>query len=234
MKFEIYCDENNPDLFATKKPAYADYMMIGGLWIPSALRQEIKTKIHEVRAIYQTWGEIKWTKISSSKIEFYTALIDLFFSYGLDVRFRCIAIDANQFDSKWHNNDQELGFYKFYYQLLHHWILDFNEYRIFCDLKTNRNLTRLKKLKECLDKSNITSNIHSIQALPSKEVALIQFADLLLGIASARLNRTIKASGAKEKIIERLESHLDVKKLTHTSISEQKFNIFKINLQGGW
>jgi len=234
MKFEIYCDENHPDLFTTKKPAYADYMMIGGLWMPAALRQEIKAKIHEVRATYQAWGEIKWAKISPCKIEFYTALIDLFFSYGLDVRFRCIAIDVNHFDSKWHDNDKELGFYKFYYQLLHHWILDFNEYNIFCDLKTNRNLTRLKELKECLDRSNITSTIKHIQALPSKEVVLIQLADLLLGAASARLNQTIRTSGAKEKVVERLESHLDTKKLSHTSILEQKFNIFKINLQGGW
>jgi len=57
------------------------------------------------------------------------------------MRFRCIAVDREQVNLALHQNDGELGFYKFYYQLLHHWILD-NEYRIFCDLKTNRGRRR--------------------------------------------------------------------------------------------
>ena len=35
-------------------------------------------------------------------------------------------INKNDVDLyKYHQNDQELGFYKFYYQVLHHWIFDF-------------------------------------------------------------------------------------------------------------
>ena len=118
MDFEVYCDENYPDLFSSSHPK-ARYLMIGSLWLPSTLRKELKSNINELRKIHNAWGEIKWRKVSPSKLPFYEALIDLFIQYDSELRFRCIAIDNNDFDQSWHNNDHELGFYKFYYQLLH-------------------------------------------------------------------------------------------------------------------
>lgn len=80
--------------------------------------------------------------MSPNRRDFYVELIDLFFAYGDNLRFRCIAVDRTQLNLALHDNDGELGFYKFYYQLLHHWILDFNSYRIFCDVKSNRDPKR--------------------------------------------------------------------------------------------
>lgn len=232
MDLEVYCDENHPELFTSQKPT-ADYLMIGSLWLPASLRDEIKQRIWKLRREYNTWGEIKWQKVSAGSLDFYKALIDLFESYGEQLRFRCIAIDRKQFDCQWHGHDNELGFYKFYYQVLHRWILDFNRYRMFCDIKTNRNLTRLQVLKDCLNNANLTSDIVDIQALPSKQVVLIQLSDLLLGMASARLNSTLNTGTAKQQLIEHLENKLN-RKINPTHRGENKFNVFKINLQGGW
>lgn len=232
MDFEVYCDENHPELFSSVKPR-ARYLMIGSLWLPASLRNEIKNKIWELRKTHNAWGEIKWRKVSHSKLSFYEELIDLFHDYGNELRFRCIAIDHNDFDQSWHNNDHELGFYKFYYQLLHHWILDFNQYQIFCDLKTNRDLTRLGVLKDCLKNSNLSADIKQIQGLPSKNMVLIQLADLFLGIASAKMNNTLTPGGAKEKLVQKMENSLG-KLIEPTYRIENKFNIFKINLRGGW
>lgn len=233
MKFEVYCDENHPELFTSKQPTVR-YMLIGSLWIPSELRNEVKSKIWDLRKQHETWGEIKWSKVSRSKLNFYSALIDLFQGYGDQMRFRCIAIDHTEFDKQWHDDDNELGFYKFYYQLLHHWILDFNEYSIFCDTKTNRDLTRLSELNKCLNNANISSKINQVQALPSRQVVLIQLCDFLLGMASSRLNDTLKDGGPKKQLLERLERQLGIEKLQPTYRSERKFNIFKIDLRGGW
>lgn len=41
MKFEVYCDEALPDLFTSKKPR-GQYMMIGALWLPADLREELR------------------------------------------------------------------------------------------------------------------------------------------------------------------------------------------------
>jgi hypothetical protein len=100
------------------------------------LRGEIKARVGALRERHQAWGEIKWSKVSPNRGDFYVELIDLFFAYGENLRFRCIAVDRTQLDLALHDNDGELGFYKFYYQLLHHWILDFNAYRIFCDIRS--------------------------------------------------------------------------------------------------
>lgn len=232
MDFEVYCDENHPELFTSQKPT-AEYLMIGSLWLPADLRDEIKNSIWHLRQEHSVWGEIKWSKVSPSSLKFYKALVDLFESYGEQLRFRCIAVGHEQFDRNWCDGDDELGFYKFYYQVLHHWILDFNDYRIFCDIKTNRDLTRLKVLKDCLNNANITSRIEDVQALPSREVVLIQLSDLLLGIASSRLNKTLREGGAKEALVNHLEGKLN-RQISPTYRAENKFNVFKINLGGGW
>jgi len=232
MNFEVYCDEAHPDVFTSTKPR-AQFLMIGSLWLPASLRNEIKQKVLLLREQHNTWGEIKWSKVSPNRKDFYIGLVDLFYNYADDLRFRCIAVDREQVNLKLHNNDGELGFYKFYYQLLHHWILDFNEYRIFCDAKTNRDLKRLPVLKRCLTRANLTSKISDIQSLHSREVVLIQLCDLLLGAASSRLNGTLQEGAAKTSVVERLEEKLG-KQLAPTHKAEEKFNIFQIRLHGGW
>lgn len=232
MKFDVYCDEANQDVLKSACP-HVRHLMIGSLWLPAELRGEIKARIGALRVHHKAWGEIKWGKASPNRRDFYIELIDLFVGYGDNLRFRCIAVDREQVDLGLHNNDGELGFYKFYYQLLHHWILDRNEYRIYCDAKSNRDPKRLPVLQQCLSRSNLTSTIENIQSLPSHEVVLIQLCDLLLGAASSRINGTLRQATVKAAIVHRLESALG-RPLTPTHKGEEKFNIFKISLQGGW
>jgi len=232
MDFDVYCDENHPELFTSQKPS-VDFLMIGSLWLQAELRDEIKKRIWILREQHKIWGEIKWSKVNRSALPFYKSLVDLFESYGAQVRFRCIAVNHNEFDKNWHKNDNELGFYKFYYQVIHHWIYSFNNYRIYCDVKINRDLTRLDTLKRCLNNQNINASISNVQALPSKQVVLIQLSDLFLGMASSRLNNTLREGSAKEDLVEYLEQKLG-RVLAPTSQAEYKFNIFKIRLQGGW
>lgn len=232
MKFEVYCDEANPDVLTSGSPR-ARYLMIGSLWLPVELRNAIKSRVSALRQQHQAWGEIKWSKVSPNRKDFYVELIDLFVSYGDNLRFRCIAVDRTQLNLALHDNNGELGFYKFYYQLLHHWILDFNGYRIFCDAKSNRDPKRLPVLTRCLSRASLTSRIDSIQSLPSYEVVLIQLCDLLLGAASSRINDTLGEDTAKAAVVQSLELALG-RPLAPTHKTEEKFNIFKIRLQGGW
>ena len=233
MRFEVYCDEALPDLFTSRRP-HARHLMIGSLWLPAELRREAKSRIAALRARHGVWGEMKWTKISPSKQAFYEELIDVFMSFAAEMRFRCIAVDREQVNLELHNNDSELGFYKFYYQLLHHWVQDFNEYCIFCDLKTSRNPKRLEDLRRCLYRANLSAKVASIQSLPSQEVVLLQLCDVLLGAASSRINRTLGSGTAKEAVVQRLEEHLGRGRIGPTPKAEGKFNVFKIRLGGGW
>jgi hypothetical protein len=61
--------------------------------------------------------EFKWKTVSPSRQEFYCALVRLFFEQ--DMLFRCIVLPASRVDCETvREGDEELMFYKFYYQLL--------------------------------------------------------------------------------------------------------------------
>lgn len=233
MKFEVYCDESRPDLLCSKKPT-AQYMVIGGLWLPEDQRARMKNDIHALRDKHKVGGEFKWQKVSPSRLDFYRDLADWFIAQGDQLRFRCIAVEHEKVDLlRFHESDQELGFYKFYYQMLHHWILDFNEYVVFCDFKSNRVRGRLSELARCLGKTNLSSEIINVQAIRSRESVLLQAVDVLTGVAAASLNNTLKVGGAKWELVTHLEQSLG-KSIQATYRSEQKFNVFVIDLAGGW
>ena len=233
MIFDIYCDESRPDLLSSNNPK-ATFMLIGSLWLPYNKREGFKKDIHDLRNKYKVGGEFKWQKVSPSRINFYKELIGWFNAMGEQLRYRCIVVEHKQVDlTLYHNGDQELGFYKFYYQLLHHWIFDWNEYNIFVDCKTNRNRDSLKDLKRCLSLSNLSSVIRQMQAIHSKESVLLQLVDVLTGIAAYRLNNNINTGSAKFALLCELEKLLG-RQLRPTSRGEHKYNIFKINLGGGW
>lgn len=191
MNFDVYCDESRPDALSADEPS-AHFLVIGSLWLPSEDRDALKAAIHELRDKHRVGGEFKWNKVSPSRLAFYEDLASLFFGGGDRLRFRCIAVDERKLDLvKYHDGDQELGFYKFYYQLLLHWILDFNSYSIFCDYKSNRDRQRLKVLGNCLGNADLSATIERVQSVRSDEAVLVQLTDVLTGIASARMNESL-------------------------------------------
>jgi hypothetical protein len=233
MLFDVYCDESRPDLFASQRPQ-AKYLVIGSLWMPAGKRQEFKKAIHDLRNKHKIGGEFKWQKVSPSRQGFYCELVRWFANVGNDLRFRCIVVDREKVNLlKFHDGDPELGFYKFYYQMLHHWILDFNQYAIFCDDKKNRIPARLRDLEQCLSRSNLSSEILRVQAISSGESVLIQLTDVLTGAASAKLNASMSPASAKAQVLTTLEGELR-REIGPTPRFEQKFNVFRIDLSGGW
>ncbi|UUE99809.1 hypothetical protein NDY24_08910 [Xanthomonas hortorum pv. pelargonii] len=87
--------------------------MIGSLWLPQEVRNELKSRIGDLRKRHEAWGEIKWSKVAPNRRDFYVELVDLFFAYGENLRFRCIAVDRTQIDLSLHDDDAELGFTSF-------------------------------------------------------------------------------------------------------------------------
>jgi hypothetical protein len=233
MDFEVYCDESRPDLFASQHEGIGRFMVIGSVWIKAVDRPRFKEELKAIRARHATFGEMKWRAVAPSRLPFYLDVVDWFVRQQLDCRFRCIVVDVPQVNLlKFHESDQELGFYKFYYQLLHHWIFDFNRYEIFVDHKRNRERDRLEVLRRCLDRTNISSQVARVQALDSRDSQFIQLADVLTGAVSARFHGA-SASPARKAVIDRLERQLS-RKLLPTARGVDKFNIFKIDLGGGW
>ena len=233
MNFEIYCDESQQELLAgDAERRRGQRVVLGGLWIEADFRTELKSKIKLLREQHDLFGEFKWTRVSPSRLQFYSDLVDLFFTADY-ARFRALVLPAEELDSvQFHDGDVELMFYKFYYQLLHNWILDSNSYKVFLDTKTNRIGGRLKKLHEVLASANRLSEIERVQALPSNEVDLLQLADVLIGATSYRLHARTE-SAAKVTIVRTIEQHLG-HQIRQTDCSEKKINVFCWHSGGGW
>ncbi|TKJ42756.1 hypothetical protein CEE36_06640 [candidate division TA06 bacterium B3_TA06] len=228
--FEVYCDESRQDLLSSQSPGPYRYTLIGGVWLPAQMRQEIKEKILAIKRDFRFNREIKWKDVAPSSLPFFEDLIDLFFAKGEEFGFRCIVVDSTKFDLKrFHEEDAELGFYKLYYQLLKNGFHPGFAYRVFLDYKINRLPSRVKVLEKVL--KNACPEVESIelQALPSAEVVLIQLADVLLGATGYKLH-LLKTSRAKLAIVERIERHLG-REIKPTSREEKKFNVFKIRLR---
>lgn len=116
---------------------------------------------------------MKWTKLSASNLAFYKNVLDWFIQSNM--RFRLVRIDMQNIDLEfWHNQDPELGFYKFYYQCLKHILSEKYDYRIFTDFKTNRDKNRISRLKFFLDFYS-SGNILNVQALGSKDSIFTQW-----------------------------------------------------------
>ena len=233
MEIDVYCDESHPDLFASGSSVFP-YMVLGGLWCARGYRAQFKSELHELRDKHRYGGEFKWQKVAPAKAEFYLDLVEWFFEKGDDLRFRCIVIDKNKIDlARYHDGDQELGFYKFYFQLLKHWMKPDNSYQVFLDFKTNRQRDRLEVLRRCLVNACSGSEVLGVQAIRSRESVLIQVTDFLTGAASASLNRSIGTSDSKQKIVSEIEGRIGGE-IRATGQWEKKFNVFVIDLNGGW
>lgn len=236
MKIEIYCDESRHDLLDNPDIINENnrYTVIGGIWLDSRIREYLKNDIKSLQRKYNTFGEVKWNNVSDSRYDFYKSLIHLFFNYGLELRFRSIVIDALSVDiNTYHDSDAELGFYKFYYQLLYHWVNPNNNYYIYTDYKQNRKNNRILELKEIINRAKHCSCIKHIQAINSKESLILQIADVIMGAVGYKYNFGYSGkSNAKNNIVRLIEEKIG-KPITNTNKNEKKFNIFEIQLDSG-
>lgn len=234
--YNIFCDESRQDLLACRQSVSEmnRYCCIGGLMLPLGSRGYIKRKIQELQEKYNLFGELKWGTVSNNKINFYLDLVDYFFSEP-ELAFRTIVIDAQRINNTAYNeSDQELGYYKFYYQMLYHWLVPDGIYRIYTDQKTNGDKRRLRDLREILNNSYYShSPIETVQSIDSKQSLILQMENILMGAVGYRFN--FKENGtslAKNRVVEKIEQHLK-HQICHTDKNEQKFNVFVISLRGG-
>jgi hypothetical protein len=218
---EVYCDESGLERFAAPSGPH-DRALFGGIWLEARHRRELKAAIRAHREQHRVASEFRWNKVSPSRLEFYLGLVDLFFESS--AHFRAIVLPVGQLETgRHHGGDAELMFYKFYYQLLHHWIFPGVRYRIFVDQKTDRVRSRVRELRDILQSANGSSGIDGVQSVSSDEVDILQLADVLTGAVGFKFQPG--RSTAKHAIIQRIERHIG-RPIGPTSRDATKFNIF--------
>ncbi|MGQ7161495.1 DUF3800 domain-containing protein [Corynebacterium diphtheriae] len=221
----VFCDESRPEALRAASITQR-YLCIGSIWVDRERVREVNEEIRALQIKYSKMGEVKWGKVSPSSIQFNCELIDLFFDERFNLQFRAIVVDNQKVDLSYHNNDQELGFYKFYYQMLKHKLINGCSYRIYCDLKTNKMRGRASTLEHYLQ-TYCLGSVEMVQLLPSNDLPLMQLTDLLLGAVSTKFNFRIPKSPAKNEVISTIERHIG-HLIQPTRKNEQKFNVFCI------
>jgi hypothetical protein len=221
--YNVYCDESRHD---DQKSAF---MVIGGIWCPREHKEHWVGRLKNQRVNGRTWGEWKWKNVSPSRLSFYKQLVSDFVSDDL-LRFRAIVVNRDELDyQKFHEGDEELGFYKFYYLLLEKWVEAGNEYYVLLDYKQNRDRKRVPVLKAVLQNAVKSQNsvIRAVEVLDSKEVLPLQIVDILIGAIGYQYNG-IQTSAAKLELCAHIANLLH---LPHLRISTQrdamKFNVFR-------
>ena len=216
-EINIYCDESCHLLKDKNK-----VMVIGGIICPDNCKKEIFKKIRELKTEYniKPTTEIKWTKVSKSKENFYIALANYFFE-NKNLAFRAVLVpDKQKLNHEKYGQTHDEFYYKIYYDMLKKLFVPFYFWNIYIDEKDTNGSKKIKKLKKCLRDSDI-----KIQEVKSRDVELIQMADIFLG-AIAYKNRKLLSNSSKLAIINVIESHGYLLDETTPYIKE-KFNILK-------
>ncbi len=222
--FNIYCDESRVE------NRDSNNMVIGALFMPRKYKNKIVKDIKNIFSKHNFNYELKWSKVHKGFIPFYKEIIDYFTSNN-NLNYRCIIVDKSKIDLKrYHSNDSELAFFKFYYLMLRPKLLSQNKYYIFLDKKPTRDRNRARALRAFLDLYVLLHKrdcgISHFQAYNSKNNLLIQLSDFLTGLVGFDINKKEKKS-AKAEIAAYLKLKIGKDNfLLSSPLSEEKFNNF--------
>ncbi|MCI0773333.1 MAG: DUF3800 domain-containing protein [Chloroflexi bacterium] len=220
----VFCDES-----CHLEKDQQSIMLLGAVWCPAAETARISTAIRSIKEEHHARGELKWTKVSSSRLAFFSAMVDLFFSEPV-LNFRSLIVTNKELlNHSYYNKDSHDSFYfKMYFYLLRHIVRPGDSYRIYLDIKDTRSQESVNQLWEILANNFLDFErqyIQSIQQIRSTESEILQLADFLLG-AVAYKNRGLKSSEAKLAIVGEVENSSGLDLTSTTPPWDDKFNLF--------
>ncbi len=202
-------------------------------------------------------GWMRWSKLENildgvtrnkSLPQEYKKFIDCFFALNNTghAHFHALIIDTTQIDHSRFSGDKEVGFYKFYYQLLLHSfggayckvkpdnrILVYLDYRnssySLNDLKSFSNMGMKKKFEIG------TNPFHAVEPRDSKACQAIQITDVLIGAIGYKKNGFDLIAGAnkgKKELSKYIESKSGLSDFTQSTPKRiQRFTIWNFLLK---
>lgn len=224
-RISIFCDES-----CHLENDGINTMVLGALSCPKIKVAQYNNEISEIKRKHNLskFFEIKWTKTSNAKQEFYNELIDFFFSKD-DLRFRALIVkNKSKLNHNLYNQTHDQWYYKMYFILLRNIIHSNNNYDIYLDIKDTRSSEKLDKLHNVLSTSNYDFNrdiITKMQHVHSHDICLLQLSDLLIG-ALAYNARKLENNLGKLSIIKHISKLSSLTLNRSTLPNEYKFNLF--------
>ncbi|MEJ5030065.1 DUF3800 domain-containing protein [Comamonas sp. MYb69] len=224
--FNLYCDESchleNDGQLA---------MTLGSVWCSDESTREIARRVREIKKRHKMPPnfELKWNKVSPSKLQLYMDIVDYFFDDD-SLHFRALVVPDK---SKVHHNglegqDHDVWYYKMYFTLIKTLLSPTGKYNIYIDIKDTKGAKKISKLHEVLSYNQYDFSrriVQKVQLVRSDEVEQMQIVDMLAGAVSY-VNRNLSGSKAKEALISRIRERSGYRLNQSTLLQEKKFNIF--------
>ena len=212
-------------------------MCIGYIKIASAHYTQHKEAIKAIKLRHHTPTEIKWNKLSNTRIALYKELIDYFFDHSLQFRAILVKNKAQLDHAKFNRGDHNSFYYSLVYYLLRNpWVnKPENPCKVILDIKDTRGKERLRNLevrlaKEYQEVYEEKSPFYFFQHIRSDENVFLQLADLFIGAITYKA-RGANASAVKKQIVAYLEEKSGYRLDDGTRPDEEKFNIFDFQLK---
>lgn len=200
--FQIYVDESCQNAHA--------YLVLGCLVADAKRVHTVKKALEDVRSAHNTFGEVKWQKVSRSKLDFYKAYVDVFFDMAATdvLHFHTLVLQCNTIDDdQFNNGDSDIGFNKLIYQLLLHRCGRRYEGPRHVFLDRRPSPTPPDSIRPILNASMSKNGDDSepfkrLTFVDSRESFLIQLVDVLIGAIGYRKNGKHNIQGASPNKIE--------------------------------
>lgn len=224
MHVSIYCDES-----CHLENDESDVMGLGAVWAEKAHVKRLARELRELKNQYNANGELKWTKVSKSRMSFYAALLDWFFRTE-ELHFRCLIVPRKkELDhAQFNDGSHDTFYYKMYFSLLNKILSPSSPSEIYLDIKDTRSRIKVRHLQDvlCNDQYDFTGEaVRRIQQARSHELELMQLADFLLGCV-VYYHRGLTGNEAKVDVSKRTHA-LAPNGISITSyLSNLKFNVF--------
>lgn len=228
-EINIYCDESSHLSYDNEK-----YMILGAVSCNLGARKRICKDIKKIKQRHNISvdSEMKWTKISNSKVLLaYLELVEYFFKEP-NLRFRGLIAEKDNLDNdKYNDGSYNNWYYKMYYLLLNQLLTPPYSYRIFIDIKDTKGSKNVDKLKEVLCnniydyKNEILKDVKQIR---SDEVEIMQITDVLIGALNYINNGNYdkKINVGKKEVINKIIELSGCNLRTSTPYSWNEFNLF--------
>lgn len=207
-------------------------MCVGGTYVHEENWRSLSDQIKRIKLKHHSPTELKWNKVSASRMPFYRELIDFFFAQN-SLQFHALLIknktdiDNKRFNNSDHNN--------FYYKNIYYLLLDIessNEYKVYIDIKDSRGKARLDQLSRVLKRKCGDGKFKYFQDIRSEESQFIQISDFFIGaIVYKQRNDITKGCTVKNEIISYIESKTKHSIICNTPKIEVKFKIWDFQLK---
>ncbi len=224
--YNLYCDES----CHLEKDGHAA-MVIGSVWCSAlhASGHARKLRALKMKHHLDPRFEIKWTKVSESKVDFYLDVLEAFFTAS-DLHFRGVLIpDKSRLAHGEFGQTHDEWYYKMYFDMLKTVISPTARYRIYMDIKDTWGGQRVKHLHAVISNNMYDFSreiVERVQVVRSDEFELVQLADLLIGAVSYAA-RGLDGNRGKLRLVAFIRKQTGYSLTRSTLYREDKFNLLR-------